>query len=83
MMKTTRKISSSALSCCLLLTIIRTVPAQNMQQQALQNDSGSAVLTTSYTEKGLFETSEVLHLTLSGNLRPLLNNRVEEPVNYA
>jgi len=83
MMKTTRLFRNLVVASSLLLTIFRTVTAQNTQPPAAHNDSANAVLSSPYAEKGLFETNGVLHITLSGNIRPLLNNRVEEPVDYA
>lgn len=82
-MKTTRLFRNLVIKSFLLPAIACTTTAQNVQPQVLQNDSVPTVLSAFQAEKGLFETNEVLHITLSGKLRPLLNNRVEEPVSYA
>ena len=34
-------------------------------------------------KKGLFDTDDILHITMSGNMRPLLNNRIGDAKNHA
>lgn len=47
-----------------------------------QTGSTASVLKTP-TEKGLFDTDDVLHISLQGNMRNLLNDRTDIPKNYS
>ncbi|MEO6837469.1 MAG: hypothetical protein ABI261_01120 [Ginsengibacter sp.] len=52
---------------------------ENAQMQA--NSSVSPVVQKS-AEKGLFESDEILNITLKGNVRQLLNDRTDKPAYY-
>ena len=47
-----------------------------------QTSSSPSVLPKPFAEKGLFDTDEVLPITLSGDMRNLLNDRTDIPKNY-
>jgi hypothetical protein len=47
-----------------------------------QTSSSESVLKKPTAEKGLFDTDDVLHISLKGNLRNLLNDRTDIPKNY-
>ena len=74
-MQTKKILGHMRFTGALLLAMIQTAPAQT--------PSNTGVESAPQTENGLFDTREVLRITLSGNLRPLLNNSADEPKNYA
>ncbi|MCC6282903.1 MAG: hypothetical protein IT262_20020 [Saprospiraceae bacterium] len=47
-----------------------------------QNDTAAVLDQSVPTEQGLFDSPKILRISLSGNLRPLLNNRDAEPKIY-
>ncbi len=52
-------------------------------QSGAQVETPAPALRPTSAEKGLFDTDDVLHITLSGNIRPLLKNRVGSPTNHS
>lgn len=47
-----------------------------------QNDTATVIVKSVATAQGLFDSPELLRISLSGNLRPVLNNRDAEPKLY-
>ena len=63
----------NAFSCMLFLLFINT---------SATTRPALALLPQSASEKGLFDADEVLQITLKGNMRELLNDRMGEPKNF-
>ena len=52
-------------------------------ESVAQVEPPAPVVSPSTAEKGLFDTDDVLHISLSGNVRQLLSNRLGTPKNHA
>ncbi len=52
-------------------------------QSGAQVEPTASTLPPANPEKGLFDTADVLHVTLSGSIRSLLSNRLGTPKNHA
>ena len=54
-----------------------------LAETAAQPNSAASLLHKPSLEKGLFDSDEVLHITLKGNIREVLQDRSGDPKNYA
>ena len=53
-----------------------------VHESVAQVASPASVVSPRAAEKGLFDTDDVLHISLSGSIRSLLNNRLGSPKNH-